>query len=55
MHVGKNKIMIGGTGLDLLQSSGSAREVPMFRLPQGCRQQQYKMLRMQALGAQEVT
>ena len=50
VSAGKTKIMICGTGLDLLQSSG----VSMRRLSHWSGQQQYLLQRLQALGAQEM-
>ena len=49
VNKGKTKIIICGTGLDLLQCSDKF-PCAICR----CRQQQYSMQRMQALGAQEV-
>ena len=50
VYAGKTKIMICGTDLDLLQSSG----VSMCRLSHWSGQQQHLLQRLQALGAQEM-
>ena len=51
VNAGKTKIMICGTGLDLLQSSG---EFPCARLSHWSGQQQHLLQWLQALGAQEM-
>ena len=50
VNAGKTKIMIWGTGLDLLQSSGEF----MHRLAHWSGQQQHLLQWLQALGAQEM-
>ena len=50
VNAGKTKIMICGTGLDLLQSSGKFLCAVWYLSGQ----QQHLMQRLQALGAQEM-
>ena len=51
VNIEKTKLMICGTGLNLLQSSG---EFPTCHLPHWSRQQQHSMQWLQAPGSQEM-
>ena len=50
VNAGNTKIMVCGTGLDLLQAKAGS----MCHLPHWCKQQQYLMQRMHLLVVQEV-